>query len=128
MDDGEKNNAQRSLIKCDQYKISQVLFNLLDNAMKFTEKGKVAVSVRKLDEKNDFQVVRIADTGRGIDPLIKGRLFQKFATKSEKGTGLGLYLSRKIIEAHGGRIWVENTNNSVNGQGIGAIFNFSLPS
>ena len=67
-------------------------------------------------------IVKIKDTGIGIDPEIMPRLFTRFATKSEKGTGLGLYISKSIVEAHGGRIWAEN--NSI---GKGATFYFSLP-
>jgi signal transduction histidine kinase len=110
-------------VRCDQDKINEVLFNLLDNAMRFTEKGKIIVSacISLIDGQNII-VVRVIDTGKGIDKSIKDRLFQKFASKSEKGTGLGLYLSRKIIEAHGGTIWVENNND-----GKGSTFGFSLP-
>jgi signal transduction histidine kinase len=66
--------------------------------------------------------VSIKDTGIGIAPEIMPRLFTKFATKSERGTGLGLFISKSIIEAHGGRIWAEN-----NKDGKGATFSFSLP-
>ena len=90
-------------VRCDPDKINEVLFNLLDNAMRFTEKGKIIVSVCiSLIDGQNIIIVRVIDTGKGIDKSIKDRLFQKFASKSEKGTGLGLYLSRKIIEAHGG--------------------------
>jgi signal transduction histidine kinase len=64
----------------------------------------------------------IQDTGKGIDPDVKDKLFEKFETKSKKRIGLGLYISRKIIEAHDGRIWAEN-----NSDGKGATFAFSLP-
>jgi signal transduction histidine kinase len=71
---------------------------------------------------HELIVVSIQDTGKGIDPAVKDKLFEKFETKSEKGMGLGLYISRKIIEAHGGRIWAEDNANSK-----GATFSFSLP-
>jgi signal transduction histidine kinase len=71
-------------------------------------------------------IVTISDTGRGIDPLIKDRLFEEFVSLSENGAGMGLYLSRKIIEAHGGRIWAENNNSGKDGE-KGATFRFSLP-
>lgn len=124
----QDNHAEKSpspstiSVQCDPDKINEVLFNLLDNAMRFTEKGKIIVSVCicLIDGKNII-VVRVIDTGKGIDKSIKDRLFQKFASKSEKGTGLGLYLSRKIIEAHGGTIWAENNN-----EGKGSTFGFSL--
>ena len=64
----------------------------------------------------------MTDTGQGIDPEIIPRLFRKFATKSIVGTGLGLYISKRIIEAHGGKMWAEN-----NPDGIGATFSFTLP-
>jgi signal transduction histidine kinase len=64
----------------------------------------------------------VKDTGSGIDPEIMPRLFQKFVTKSEKGTGLGLYISNSIIQAHGGRMWAEN-----NADGKGTTFTFTLP-
>jgi signal transduction histidine kinase len=72
--------------------------------------------------------VSIKDTGTGIDPELMPRLFTKFATKSYQGTGLGLYISKSIIEAHGGKIWAEN--NSDEGSDIkheGATFYFTLP-
>jgi signal transduction histidine kinase len=69
-----------------------------------------------------FVLVSIEDRGKGIDAAISDKLFNKFETKSEQGIGLGLYISRKIIEAHGGRIWAEN-----NPVGKGATFHFSLP-
>ena len=67
-------------------------------------------------------IVRIKDNGKGIDPEIMPRLFTKFVTKFESGLGLGLYISKSIIKAHGGKIWAEN-----NKDGNGATFNFSLP-
>jgi signal transduction histidine kinase len=96
-----------------------VVANLLGNAAKFTEAGTVALAA----ESNGGTVtVTVSDTGAGIDGEIMPRLFTKFATKSEAGTGLGLYISKRIIEAHGGRIWAENRPG-----GRGAIFRFSLP-
>jgi two-component system, OmpR family, sensor histidine kinase VicK len=67
-------------------------------------------------------IVKINDSGIGIDSEIMSRLFMKFTTKSEKGTGLGLFISKSIIEAHGGRIWAEN-----NKDGKGATLTFTLP-
>ena len=68
------------------------------------------------------QILSVKDTGSGVDPEIMPRLFTKFTSKSSKGTGLGLFISRRIIEAHGGKIWAEN-----NIDGKGATFSFSLP-
>ena len=67
-------------------------------------------------------IVIVKDTGKGIDPEIMPRLFTKLTSKSVTGTGLGLYISKSIIEAHGGRMWTQN-----NPDGRGATFYFSLP-
>ncbi|HET7390761.1 MAG TPA: sensor histidine kinase [Nitrososphaeraceae archaeon] len=107
-------------VKADKGRLTQVVDNLLGNALKFTEEGdNISVSV---ESKDGHAVVSVKDTGRGIDPEIFPRLFQKFATKSETGTGLGLFICKGIIEAHGGKIWAEN-----NDKGNGATFYFSLP-
>jgi signal transduction histidine kinase len=107
-------------VRCDADKVEQVISNLLDNAMKFTpEGGAVVVSASMLD---GMAVVSVKDEGPGIDPLIRDAMFQKFVTKSENGTGLGLYLAKKIVEAHGGKIWGSN-----NESGRGATFMFTLP-
>jgi two-component system, OmpR family, sensor histidine kinase VicK len=66
--------------------------------------------------------ISVADTGTGIDPSIQSRLFQKFASKSQKGTGLGLFIARNIIEGHGGKIWFERDPG-----GKGSIFKFTIP-
>ena len=108
-------------LKADKERLSQVIFNLLSNAIKFTngEGGKISV----IAEKKDNQlIVSIKDRGTGIDPEILPRLFTKFATKSFEGTGLGLFISKSIIEAHSGKIWAGNNSN-----GKGATFNFILP-
>jgi two-component system, OmpR family, sensor histidine kinase VicK len=114
-------------VYADKNRIQQVILNLLDNAFKFTERGEITVSIIENDENNSTDkynniTIRIQDTGKGIDSEILPRLFKKFATKSEKGTGLGLYISKNIIEAHGGKIWTDKTTN-----GKGAIFVFTLP-
>lgn len=106
-------------VKADRGRITQVVTNLLDNAVKFTKEGTILVSIEK---KNGHAVVSVHDSGRGIDPDIMPRLFSKFATKSDKGTGLGLFISRSIVEAHDGKIWCSN-----NSFGKGATFAFSLP-
>jgi two-component system sensor histidine kinase VicK len=109
------------IVEADKARISQVISNLLNNAVKFTpEEGGGAISVI-LDNYDEKVIVRIKDTGIGISPEIMPRLFTKFATKSEKGTGLGLFISKSIIETHGGNIWAEN-----NTDGKGATFYFSL--
>jgi signal transduction histidine kinase len=106
-------------VQADKGRISQVISNLLGNALKFTNDGSISI----ISEKKDGQViVRIKDTGTGIDSELFPRLFSKFASKSFSGTGLGLFIAKSIVEAHGGRIWAEN-----NADGKGATFSFSLP-
>jgi len=136
------------LIEADRGRIGQCISNLLSNAIKFSAKegidgndgGIVSITIRKEkeegEEKNNNQeirkeriehegkvVVSISDNGEGIDPQILPRLFTKFAAKSETGgTGLGLFISKSIVEAHGGKISAEN-----NKDGQGATFSFTLP-
>jgi signal transduction histidine kinase len=112
------NNAS-VIIEGDRGRIFEVISNLLNNAIKSTEKGEIVVV---LNERDDQRIVSVRDTGSGIAPEIYPSLFTKFATKSEKGTGLGLFLAKNIVEAHGGKIWAEN-----NSDGKGATFTFSLP-
>ena len=97
----------------------------MDNATKFTEKGEINLSIEKYND-HDAKI-RIQDTGTGIDSEILPRLFEKFATKSDRGTGLGLYISKNIVEAHGGRIWIENNNNNTTNDSKGTVFLFTLP-
>jgi signal transduction histidine kinase len=103
----------------DKERINQVVSNLLSNALKFTDEGFIKI---KIENTNNSVIISVEDTGSGIHPEIFPRLFCKFATKSDKGTGLGLYISKNIIDAHRGRIWAQN-----NRSGIGATFFFSLP-
>jgi two-component system, OmpR family, sensor histidine kinase VicK len=107
------------MVEGDRERIFEVISNLLSNAIKFTEEGEVVVV---LDEKDGQTIVSVRDTGSGIAPEIYPNLFTKFTTKSEKGTGLGLFIAKNIIEAHGGKIWAEN-----NSDGRGAMFTFILP-
>lgn len=108
-------------LNADKERVSQVISNLLSNAIKFTTKEKGTIYVTA--ERKSFEtIVRVKDTGQGIDAEILPKLFTKFTTKSSSGTGLGLFISKSIIEAHGGRIWAEN-----NSDGIGATFSFTLP-
>jgi signal transduction histidine kinase len=104
----------------DPARISQVVYNLLDNALQFTDRGSITVAARSAARKVE---VSVTDGGPGIDREIMPRLFTKFASKSDSGTGLGLYLCKAIIESHGGRIWAEN-----NKDGKGATFTFTLAS
>jgi signal transduction histidine kinase len=120
----ENNNHHHPpvLVEADKYRISQVISNLVRNAIKFTKEGEIFVVI---EEKDGDAVVTVKDTGKGIDPEIMPKLFTKFATKSDQGTGLGLYISKSIVEAHGGKIWAENNNSD--GSRNGATFAFSLP-
>jgi signal transduction histidine kinase len=124
-----KTSDSKIIVEADRARLIQVISNLLDNALKFTNKqynkrGSIYVDVEKKKDGNKKQevIVSIKDTGIGIDPEIMPRLFTKFATKSETGTGLGLFICKSIIEVHGGKIWAEN-----NSDGKGATFTFSLP-
>ncbi len=156
-------------VDCDPQKISQVVFNLLDNAIKFTAEGHVIISTttafqnnkssnavkenkiinvvaNDFSENNNNIIITVEDTGTGINQNIKEQLFEKFSSRSPQGTGLGLYLSKKIIEEHGGKLWYKepnedeamsdsknndykanNNNNSKQNQKIGSIFRFTLP-
>lgn len=112
------------MVFADKVRIYQVVNNLLTNAVKFTQEGTVITTIEKehdKEENKEFAVVRIKDTGHGIHSDILPRLFQKFASKSISGTGLGLYIAKSIVEAHGGKIWGMN-----NKDGKGAEFGFSL--
>src|SRR5215469_8129783 len=112
-------------VNADKIRINQVIDNLLTNAMKFTDEGIVSISITCKKSRNhmDRIIASVRDTGTGIHPGILPRLFSKFATRSDKGTGLGLFISKNIVEAHGGKIWGEN-----NADGKGATFAISLPS
>lgn len=107
-------------VEADKERITQVISNLLDNALKFTRNGRVAVITKK---ENDGKVsVSIKDTGLGIASDIMPRLFTKFASKSQRGTGLGLFISKSIVQAHGGEIWGANNEGE-----SGATFTFTIP-
>jgi len=122
------NNKKPVFVEADKYRVIQVVSNLISNAIKFSKEvggGTVNVSIER--EKRggggeDHAIVIVRDTGKGIDPEIFPKLFTKFVTKSYQGTGLGLFISKSIVEAHGGKIWAEN-----NIQGKGATFYFTLP-
>jgi signal transduction histidine kinase len=126
----EYNHPQDILVQADKGRIIQVINNLLINAFKFTQKGTISISLEKKKEQDvnerdykDYIIISVKDTGKGIDPEILPNLFTKFATKSQtRGTGLGLFISKNIVEAHDGKIWAQNNDN-----GIGATFAFSLP-
>lgn len=106
----------------DKVRITQVICNILDNAVSFTQEGKIRVILKKeKQDRQSFLIINVKDTGRGIDSEISSKLFTKFASKSEMGTGLGLFISKGIVETHGGKIWAENNRDK------GATFSFSLP-
>ena len=115
-------SSERDVIKveADKSRINQVITNLLSNAVKFTERGNIIITTQKTTD--GLVIIIFKDAGSGIDPEIMPRLFTKFATRSNTGTGLGLFISKSIIESHGGKIWARN-----NLDGKGATFSFSLP-
>ena len=129
-----KEHRRSIIVKADKHKIAQVVSNLVNNAFKFTNKeqeGIISISCQRKEEKdghnntNDCVLVRVKDAGEGIDQEIFPRLFSKFTTTSKSsndGIGLGLFISKAIVEAHGGKIWAEN-----NSDGKGSTFAFSLP-
>ena len=119
--DNLKNNNP-IVVAADRERIIQVISNLLSNSIQFTSEGYISLNI-VVDNNSKEVIVTVRDTGTGINPEILPRLFSKFVTRSQKGTGLGLFISKSIIEAHGGRIWAEN--NISDGQGT--IFGFTLP-
>jgi signal transduction histidine kinase len=122
-------------LEADEARITQVIFNLLSNAIKFTEakenqegvEGERIVSIAAENTEDGNAVVTVKDSGNGIDLEILPKLFEKFASKSFQGTGLGLFISKNIVEAHDGKIWAENNSDNNDGNLIGATFRFSLP-
>jgi two-component system sensor histidine kinase VicK len=123
-------------VEADKERLTQVICNLLDNAFKFTEGHGESIEItlekrelhqdlsaeqRLQQQQEPYAIICIKDTGTGIDPEISPRLFSKFATKSHKGTGLGLYISKNIVEAHGGRLYASNNYDE------GATFTITLP-
>ena len=130
----KNNDGIEYYVNADKSRVFQVLSNLIDNAVKFSDiNGVISISLNKTEsltsdnnntvEKNEYVFIRIKDDGSGINPEIHSKLFSKFATKSDIGTGLGLFIAKSIIEAHGGKIFFEN-----NRDGKGATFTFTLPS
>jgi signal transduction histidine kinase len=133
-----KEDRRSIIVKADKDKIAQVISNLVNNAVKFTkeeQEGTISISCQRKEEEdedeeedghnNNYALVRVKDTGEGIDQEIFPRLFSKFTTTSKSsndGIGLGLFISKAIVEAHGGKIWAENNSN-----GKGSTFTFSLP-
>jgi two-component system, OmpR family, sensor histidine kinase VicK len=125
------NNSNNPIfVEADGDRIIQVLSNLLSNSIKFTNRGEISIRLfEKIQDEQDGKkevLVSVTDTGSGINSEIFGRLFSKFASKSYQGTGLGLFICKSIIQAHGGRIWAEN-NNIGGDSNTGATITFSLP-
>src|SRR5215218_7566444 len=141
----KQDNNNNIFVQADRSRLTQVISNLLSNAVKFTKKGSIRVTTQIKEEEevvvvqdnqndndrygddndrggNRVVVISIKDTGSGISPEMFPRLFSKFASNSFEGTGLGLFIAKSIVEAHGGNIWAEN-----NADGKGARFTMSLP-
>jgi signal transduction histidine kinase len=137
---GEKNNTNLKLeyeagknviiVEGDKNRLTQVVSNLLNNSIKFTREGAISINLEvKQDEHgHDIALVSVKDNGSGIDPEILPKLFSRFVSKSFAGTGLGLFIAKSIVEAHGGKIWARNNNNNEIGiDEKGSTFYFSLP-
>jgi signal transduction histidine kinase len=128
-----KASEEEIIIQADKTRLIQVISNLINNAIKFTKEGSISIVVEKNKDNNNNHnkeevIVSVKDTGTGIDSDILPRLFSKFASKSSKGTGLGLFISKSIIEEHGGNMWAQNNNNNINTHSEkGATFYFTLP-
>ena len=125
--DNKYNSEDSHIVEADKDRITQVISNVLNNAIKFVSSqkeggGTVSVTLEKNHSNQEEVIVNIRDNGEGIHQEILPRLFTKFATRSFSGTGLGLYISKSIVEAHGGRMWAQN-----NSDGQGATFTFTLP-
>jgi signal transduction histidine kinase len=120
--DNDSINNHPIVIEADKERIVQIISNLLSNSIQFTSEGYISLEMTTKVEDNEV-IVTIRDTGIGINPEIMSRLFSKFVTRSQQGTGLGLFISKNIIEAHGGKIWAEN--NTLDGRGT--TFSFTLP-
>jgi signal transduction histidine kinase len=116
-----KHYAHDIFVNADREKISEVVSNLLTNAINFTQDGIISITAKR-DTKSNMAVVTVKDTGTGIAADVLPKLFEKFITKSERGTGIGLYISKKLIEAHGGTISGQNNLNE-----SGANFSFTVP-
>jgi signal transduction histidine kinase len=114
-----KYTPKNILVQADKGRITQVISNLLTNAIKFTPEGDISVVASR--DGHDL-LVSVRDTGPGIDAEVLPRLFSKFVTKSDRGTGLGLFISKSIVDAHGGKIWADNDPG-----GKGCTFTFSIP-
>jgi signal transduction histidine kinase len=132
MEDKHNNNGRSDIVEddlakaifvdADRARLTQVFTNLLNNAIKFTTEGVISITLKQQSDTNGV-VLLIKDTGTGIPSECFPRLFARFGTESVTGTGLGLFISKSIVEAHGGTIWGQN-----NEDGIGATFGFTLPS
>ena len=110
------------ILNADESRLTQVIMNLIDNAVEFTkDEDEIKIDMKKINNGKEIEVT-ISDPGQGIHPDDLPLLFTRFVKKSSRGTGLGLYVSKKIIEAHGGKIWAKN-----NQDGKGVTFGFSLP-
>lgn len=114
------------MVKCDKVRISQALENLLSNAIKYTDSGQVMVTLT-IDQQNKKATVAVKDSGVGVSREDISQLFSKFrqlknTDNARKGTGLGLVVSKGIVEAHGGQIWAESA-----GDNMGTTFYFTLP-
>ena len=127
----EPNKAEMKTINADQAKIQQVIDNILFNALDSTKDGTITIkaydlSLRSDDKQNhDVQesiAVEVKDTGSDINQEIIQRLFEKFSKRSDSGAALGLYISKKIVEMHGGKFWAQNNRGAK-----GATFTFTLP-
>lgn len=120
-------NTRSKLVYADRVRIVQVIMNILENAVEFTKTGRILIDITTDDKSNEIYL-SISDSGGGIDPKILPKLFTKFVSKSKKGTGLGLYICKKIIEAHNGKIWAENYYSDPSKQKVvGSKFTISLP-
>jgi two-component system sensor histidine kinase VicK len=109
-------------ITVDRIRITQVICNILDNAISFCKEEQIRVVLKEeFLNGQKLLIISIRDTGPGIDREILSKLITKFASKSNIGIGLGLFISKGIIEAHGGKIWAVNNSDR------GATFSFSLP-
>ncbi|MGC2684286.1 MAG: HAMP domain-containing sensor histidine kinase, partial [Candidatus Nitrosopolaris sp.] len=117
----ERRSVNNIIVNADKNRLNQVISNLISNSIKFSQGEREIISISTKKEDDKAITISVKDTGKGIDPEIIPRLFTKFATKSETGTGLGLFISKSIVEAHGGKIWAEN-----NKDGKGATFYFTL--